>query len=218
MKARRIVLKGKVHDVGYRLFLLSEAERRLIEKFDARNVLVNGEQHLIVLIKGAEEGINRFVAFAESNYPPEASVESVEVEDYGDEVMGVDSFRQSFMVFQLTKIAQAGVGMLNKQDTMIDKQDTMIDKQDTMIDKQDKTIAILESVKGDTSKMIEKQDETVRVIKEESQKNRAAVCDESEKTRVVLKAKIEEDVEYLKEEIIGVKVTLEKVKEKVGMT
>ena len=211
------MIKGKVHDVGYKLFLLSEAERLLIEKFDARSVLVNGEQHLIVLIKGAEEGINRFVAFAESNYPPDASVESVEVEDYGDEVMGVDSFRQSFMVFQLTKIAQAGVGMLNKQDTMIDKQDKMLDKQDTMIDKQDKTIAILESVKGDTSKIIEKQDETVRVIKEESQKNREAVCDESEKTRVVLKAKIEEDVEYLKEEIIGVKVTLEKVKEKVGM-
>ncbi|NQE45811.1 hypothetical protein C5S31_07305 [ANME-1 cluster archaeon GoMg2] len=210
MKARRIVIKGKVHDVGYRLFLLSEAERLLIEKFDARNVLVNGEQHLIVLIKGAEEGINRFVAFAESNYPPEASVKSVEVEDYSDEVMGVDSFRQSFMVFQLTKIAQVGVGMLNKQDKMLDKQDTMIDKQD-------KTIAILESVKGDTSKMIEKQDETVRVIKEESQKNREAVCDESEKTREVLKTKIEEDVEYLKEEIIGVKVTLEKVKEKVGM-
>ncbi len=204
------MIKGKVHDVGYRLFLLSEAERLLIEKFDARNVWVNGEQHLIVLIKGAEEWINRFVAFAESNYPPEASVESVEVEDYGDEVMGVDSFRQSFMVFLLTKIAQAGVGMLNKQDKMLDKQDTMIDKQD-------KTIAILESVKVDTSKMIEKQDETVRVIKEESQKNRAAVCDESEKTRVVLKAKIEEDVEYLKEEIIGVKGTLEKVKEKVGM-
>jgi len=87
MKARRIVLKGKVHDVGYRLFLLSEAERLLIEKSDARNVLVNGEQHLIVLIKGVEEGINRFVAFVESYYPPEASVEPVEVEDYGDEVM-----------------------------------------------------------------------------------------------------------------------------------
>ncbi len=114
------------------------------------------------------------------------------------------------MVFQLTKIAQAGVGMLNKQDKMLDKPDTMIDKQD-------KTIAILESVKGDTSKMIEKQDETVRVIKEQSQKNREAMCDESEKTRKVLKAKIEEDVEYRKEEIIGVKGTLEKVKEKVGM-
>ena len=51
MKAKKIVIKGKVHDVGYRLFLLSEAERLFIEKFDARNVLVDGEQHLIVLVE-----------------------------------------------------------------------------------------------------------------------------------------------------------------------
>lgn len=215
MKAKRIEIKGNVHDVGFRLFLLSEAERLLIEKFDARNVLVNEEQHLIVLVEGAEEKINRFVSFAESDYPPEASVESVEVKDYEDEVMGIDSFRQFFMVFQLTMMAQAGMGMLKKQDSMLEKQD--------------KTIAILESVKGDTSKMIEKQDDTIDVIKDESKKTRDVVRDEgektreiitgeSQKTREILKEKIEDDVEWLKEEIIGVKVTLEKVKEKVGMS
>ena len=145
MKAKEIVIKRKVHDVRYRLFLLSEAERLFIEKFNARNVLVDGEQHLIVLVGGAEEKISRFVEFAESNYPPEASVESVVVKDYGEEVRSIDSFRQSLMVFQLTKIAHAGVGMLGKQD---------------------KTIEILEAVKGDTSKMLDKQDETIKVIKE----------------------------------------------------
>jgi len=189
MKAKKVRIEGKVHDVGYRLFLLSEAERLFIEKFDARNVLVNGEQHLVVLIEGAEEKINRFVTFAESNYPPEASIESVEVEDYGEAVRSVDSFRQSFMVFQLTKIAQAGVGMLTKQDAMLTKQDETI-----------------EVIKAESSKMLTKQDETIEVIKEES-----------EKTRGVLKEKIEEDVEWIKEEIIGIKATLSKVKEKVGV-
>ena len=137
MKAKEIAIKGKVHDVGYRLFLLSEAEELLIGKFDARNVLVDGEQHLFVRVEGAEEKVSRFAEFAESNYPPGASVESVEVKDYGEEVRSIDSFRQSLMVFQVTKMAQAGVGMLGKQD---------------------KTIEILESVKGDTSKMLEKQD------------------------------------------------------------
>jgi len=175
MKAKRITIKGDVHDVGYRLFLMSEAERLCIEKFDARNVLVNREQHLIVLVEGAEEKIDRFVAFAESNYPPAAAVESIEVKDYEEAVRSIDAFRQSFMVFQLTKIAQAGVGMLGKQDTMLGKMDVMIGKQD-------KTIAILESVKGDTSKllekqdvMIEKQDETIKVIKGESEKTREAL-------------------------------------------
>jgi hypothetical protein len=150
------------------------------------------------------------VEFAESSYPPEASVESVGVKDYKEEVRSIDSFRQSFMVFQLTKMAQAGVGMLGKQDAMLGKQD--------------KTIEILESMKGDTSKMLEKQDmmlekqgETIKVIKEESEKTREVVSLESEKTRVVLKEKVEEDVEWIKEEIIGIKATLEKVTEKVGV-
>ena len=171
MKAKEIAIKGKVHDVGYRLFLLSEAESLFIEKFDARNVLVEGEQHLIVRIEGAEEKISRFAEFVESNYPPEASVEAVEVKDYGDEVRSIDSFRQSLMVFQLSKMAQLGVGMLGKQDAMLGK-----------------------------------QDETIKVIKEES-----------EKTRTVLKEKVEEDVEWIKGEIIGIKATLEKVTEKVGV-
>lgn len=196
MKAKKIVIKGKVHDLGYRLFLLSEAESLFIEKFDARNVLINGEQHLIVLVGGAEEKINRFVEFAKSNYPPEASVESVEVKDYGEEVRNIDSFRQSFMVFQLTKIAQAGVGMLGKQG---------------------RTIEILESVKIDTSKMLKKQDETIKTIKEESGATREVVRDEGEKTREVLKEEIVEDLEWVKEEIIEIKTTLSKVKEKVGV-
>ena len=162
MKAKEIAIKGKVHDVGYRLFLLSEAESVCIEKFDARNVLVDGEQHLIVRVEGAEEKVSRFAEFAESNYPPGASVESVEVKDYGEEVRSIDSFRQSLMVFQVTKMAQAGVGMLGKQD---------------------KTIEILESVKGDTSKMLEKQDETIKVIKEESEKTREVVSVESDLRR-----------------------------------
>jgi acylphosphatase len=182
MKAKKIVIKGKVHDVGYRLFLLSEAERLFIEKFDARNVLINGEQHLIVLVGGAEEKISRFVEFTESNYPPEASVESVEVKDYGEEVRSIDSFRQSFMVFQLTKIAQAGVGMLGKQDTMLGKMDAMLDK----------------------------QDETIMTIKEESGATREVVRDEGEKTREVVekvsevvKEESEKTREVLKEERLG---------------
>jgi acylphosphatase len=203
MKAKEIAIKGKVHDVGYRLFLLSEAESLFIEKFDARNVLVEGEQQLIVRIEGVEEKISRFAEFVESNYPPEASVEAVEVKDYGDGVRSIESFRQSLMVFQLSKMAQLGVNMLGKQDAMLDKQDAMLDKQDAMLDKQDA--------------MLDKQDETIKVIKEESEKTREVARDEGEKTRAVLKEKVEEDVEWIKGEIIGIKATLEKVTEKVGV-
>jgi len=207
MKAKEIVIKGKVHDVGYRLFLLSEAERLFIEKFDARNVLINREQHLIVLVGGAEDKISRFVEFAESNYPPEASVDSVEVKDYGEEVRSIDSFRQSFMVFQLTKIAQAGVGMLKKQDAMLGKQDETIK---VIKEESEKTREVTRAEGEKTREVVEK-------VREEVEKTREAVKDEGEKTREVMKGKIVEDVEWIKEEIIGIKTTLGRVKEKVGV-
>ena len=233
MKAKEIAIKGKVHDVGYRLFLLSEAESVFIEKFDARNVLVEGEQHLIVRIEGAEEKISRFAEFTESNYPPEASVESVEVKDYGDEVRSIDSFRQSLMVFQFSKMAQLGVGMLGKQDKtieilesvkgdtskMLEKQDMMLEKQDMMLGKQDETISVIKEESEKTREVTRAEGEKTRAVvekvREEVEKTREVVSVESEKTRTVLKEKVEEDVEWIKGEIIGIKATLEKVTEKV---
>ena len=191
-EAKKITIKGKVHDVGYRLFLLTEAESLLIDYFDARNALVNGEQQLIVLVRGPKDKINSFVDFIRSNYPPEASVHDVVVEEYTEEVRSIDSFRQSFMVSQLAKMVQIGLVMLNKQDQMLDKQDQMLKKQDQMLDKQDQ--------------MLEKQDMMMNVLREES-----------EKVRNVIKERFEEDVKWLKSEILEIKMTLNKIKEKIGI-
>ena len=211
MKAKEIAIKGKVHDVGYRLFLLSEAESIFIDKFDARNVLVEGDQRLIVRVEGVEERIKRFIVFAESNYPPGASVESVEVKDYGEEVRSIDSFRQSLMVSQLTKMAQAGVGMLKKQEETIKviKEESEKTREVTMAEGE-KTRKVTMAEGEKTRKVVEK-------VREEVEKTGEVVSVESEKTRAVLKEKVEEDVEWIKGEIIGIKATLEKVTEKVGV-
>ena len=211
MKAKEIAIKGKVHDVGYRLFLLSEAESVFIEKFDARNVLVDGEQHLFVRVEGVEEKISRFLEFAESNYPPGASIESVEVKDYGEEVRSIDSFRQSLMVFQVTKMAQAGVGMLGKQDETIRviKEESEKTREVTMAEGE-KTREVVEKVREEVEK-------TREVVGDEGEKTREVINVESEKTRAVMKEGIVEDVEWVKEEIVGIKATLEKVTEKVGV-
>jgi len=191
-EAKKITIKGKVHDVGYRLFLLTEAESLLIDYFDARNVIVNGEQQLIVLVRGPGDKISTFVDFIHSNYPPEASVHDISVEEYTEEVRSIDSFRQSFMVAQLAKIAQAGLTMLKKQDQMLDKQDQMLSKQDQMLSKQDE--------------MLGKQDMLINVVREES-----------EKVRNVIKERFEEDMKWLKSEISEIKTSLDKIKEKVGI-
>ena len=191
-EAKKITIKGKVHDVGYRLFLLTEAESLLIDYFDARNVVVNGEQQLIVLVRGPGDKISTFVDFIHSNYPPEASVHDISVEEYTEKVRSIDSFRQSFMVVQLAKIAQAGLMMLKKQDQMLSKQDQMLSKQDQMLSKQDE--------------MLGKQDMLINVVREES-----------EKVRNVIKERFEEDMKWLKSEISEIKTSLNKIKEKVGI-
>jgi len=111
------------------------------------------------------------VDFMRSNYPPEASVHNIVVEEYTEEVRSIDSFRQSFMVSQLAKMVQIGLVMLNKQDQMLDKQDM-----------------------------------TMNVLREES-----------EKVRNVIKERFEEDVKWLKSEILEIRMTLNKIKEKVGI-
>jgi acylphosphatase len=68
----------------------------------------------------------------------------------------------------------------------------MKERQDVMIEKQDV--------------MIEKQDETITVIKAEG-----------EKTREALKGRLEEEIAGVKDEIIGMKATLTRVKQKVGV-
>ena len=196
MVAKELRITGRVHDVGYRLFLLSEAEELLLERFSARNIVTEGKECVLVRVAGPEELVSRFVAFAESQYPPEAVVDSVEVRAYSGTVVGIDSFRQSLMVTQLAKLTQAGVSMVGKQD---------------------RTIEILESVKGDTAMMLEKQDETIAVIKEEGEKTREVVQEEGEKTRGVLKGTLAEDMVWVKDEIIDMKATLNRVKQKVGV-
>jgi len=179
MVAKELRITGRVHEVGYRLFLLNKAEELLLERFTARNIVTEGKECVLVHVDGPEELVSRFVAFADSQYPPEAVVDSVEVRAYSGPVMSLDSFRQSFMVTQLTKLAQAGVSMLVKQD---------------------RTIEILESVKGDTALMLEKQDETIAVIKEEGEKTREVVKEESEKTREVVKEESEKTREVVRGE------------------
>ncbi len=54
----KIMIIGKVHDVGYRPFLLDLADSLLIDRFDARNVILKGKQAVIVLVEGYEDQKN----------------------------------------------------------------------------------------------------------------------------------------------------------------
>lgn len=122
----KITITGIVHNVGYRVFLLNQADSLLIERFDARNIYIGDKQALIVLVEGDEGRVREFVEFVKTNKPEKAVVEDIKVEKYDRPIRSIDSYRSSIMIDQLNKIIQVGLKMLDKMDTMLGKQDETV--------------------------------------------------------------------------------------------
>ena len=138
MHRLRITITGsRVHGVGYRLFLLDEADARFLTNFDARNVVMGSSQAVVVLAGGEREAVEDFAELVKTVHPESAVVSDVRVEEYRGSIRTIESFRSSFSIHQLCKIASAGVKMLEKQDEMLRKQDLMLEKMDLMLKKQD---------------------------------------------------------------------------------
>ena len=145
MERKRILIKGKVKDLGYRLFLYENADIMDISEFYARNIRDGVE----ILVGGNDAG--KFADFTRKNFPERAEVLEVKVEDYDGKIKPIERFAQSFMLSQMGKFVNIGLGMSGKQDSMLENQDSMLENQDKMLEKHDK--------------MLEKQDETIHEIK-----------------------------------------------------
>ncbi len=117
--ALKITITGRVHGVGYRLFLLEEADYLFIPHFDARNVKIDGKEALIVLVDGEKEQLEEFAEFVKTNKPENDIVDEIRIEEYRGRVREIEKFRSSFNTSQLAKIVQIGLKMLEKQDETI---------------------------------------------------------------------------------------------------
>ena len=116
---KRILIKGpKVHDLGYRLFLLEEADRLGITGFDARNLVEEGMQIIEVLVEGEDRRVDSFLNFVRTSRPEGAEITEIKVENYEGEIRSMDSFYRSFSASQLSKIVTIGISMLKEQREM----------------------------------------------------------------------------------------------------
>jgi acylphosphatase len=139
MKHKVKITGSKVHEVGYRVFLLRKALELGVEKFNAYNTKGNGMQVLIAFLEGNKDQIAAFQEFANENEPEDAEVSDRIFEDYEGYVMGIADYMHLIQVEQLSKGIPAILSIDRKQDRMLEKQDT--------------TIRILERVSEDTSDM-----------------------------------------------------------------
>jgi acylphosphatase len=103
MKLKIKIAGPKVHDVGYRYFLMSNAIDLGLKGFHARNRMNGEKQEVLALVEGDEEEIADFKELVETRKPELSEVSSIAFEDYGGDVMGVGDYAQVCTALQINK-------------------------------------------------------------------------------------------------------------------
>jgi acylphosphatase len=86
MKLKVKIAGPKVHDVGYRVFLLKNAMNLALPGLSTYNWEENGQQEVIALVEGDEARIAPFLQAIEKNKPELAEVSKVTSEPYDGDV------------------------------------------------------------------------------------------------------------------------------------
>jgi acylphosphatase len=103
MKLKVKITGPKVHDVGYRYFLMSNAIDLGLKGFHARNRLSGDVQEVITLMEGDEEAIADFGKLVETQKPEHSEVSNIAFEDYEGDVMRTGEYAQVCSALQLNK-------------------------------------------------------------------------------------------------------------------
>ncbi len=178
MKTKIIITGEKVHEVGYRPFLLGIAESLELERFFADNTFEDGKEVVYVLLDCSEEKIKTFKEIVRSKLPESAAVNQILEEEYTGTVMKAENYYRYLSATQLSKIITYGGRMLEKQD---------------------ETIAVIREESHKT------RTELKGVIQEESQKTRETIEGESRMTRDTLVEHLKNDIAEIRAEIAEIK-------------
>jgi acylphosphatase len=206
MEKRKILIKGpKVHNVGYRAFLLEEAEALLMPNFSAKNI--NDVTEVVeVLVGGSKENIDIFIKFIKNNYPEDAEVADIVFEDYDGDIRTIEAYSRSFSASQLSKIAMTGVSLVKNQKDHIKITKEIVKKQDEHI--------------GITREILHKQDEHIGITREILHKQDEHIAlTEKGFNSVILELKSFKDVHQeileLRQEITALKGTVSRIEKMV---
>ena len=135
MKLQITIIGPKVHDVGYRYFLMSMAMAQRIRMFEAHNLESVMGQEVLVLVDGGEQEVKAFRALVETKRPERAEVSKVAIDDFGGEVMKIGEYAQFCATVQMNKAIPLLLSVNDNLSSMNDKMDSMNDKMGSMNDK-----------------------------------------------------------------------------------
>ena len=200
MKLKIVIHGPKVHNVGYRYFLLSNADNLGLKGFSARNMKANGQQVVQILLEGDDGQVSEFLEVAKTQQPKAAEVADIAFEDYQDRVESLSKFSFRFQSLQVSKGIESILRIEKLQETMLEKQDQMLGKQDQMLDK-------LENVRLDIVDEIRTSSESlISEMKNAGERNAVDLRD----SHTDLKC-------YLDEKLGKIEVDISRIKARIGM-
>ncbi|MEM0302520.1 MAG: acylphosphatase [Archaeoglobaceae archaeon] len=167
--ALKIIIKGKVHGVGYRVKLINMALEYGIDRFAVFNTFTNGKEAVMILVDAPEEILELLKERIKAEKPEKAIVESVEFLECRFSVPPIERSMQAFQIEHWGKAIPIMLNMLEKQDLMLEKQDKMLEKQDLMLEKMDLMLEKQDLMLEKQDKMLEKQDLVINKLDETKQ-------------------------------------------------
>jgi acylphosphatase len=103
MKLKIKIAGPKVHEVGYRYFLMTAAIDMGLNGFHARNRMSGTDQEVIALVEGDDEAIKDFKDLIENRKPEHSAVSNIVFEDCDNDVMKTENYAQICSAIQLNK-------------------------------------------------------------------------------------------------------------------
>jgi acylphosphatase len=98
MKLKARIKGEKVHEVGYRAFLLDLPLELRIERFAAYNRTDGGLEVVSVMVEGDDDLIAAFRELVTSKRPKDARVSDVAIEDYDGRIVSTTDFMHIIQV------------------------------------------------------------------------------------------------------------------------
>ncbi len=171
MKKKIRIVGSKIHDIGYRYFLMENALAFGIERFRAINIK-DEKQIVEVYVEGEDKSVNEFCRLVSSNFPPDALVDEVKIEDYTGYVPRLEAFALVFNIGQARKFIEYGKQVLKKQDKMLEKQDETIKAVKEVGEKVDKVAEKIDNLRLDLKAYL---DERLKKLEMEIEKIKEAI-------------------------------------------
>jgi acylphosphatase len=103
MKLKIRIIGPRVHDVGYRYFLLSLAMSRRIKMFEAHNTESSEDDEVLVFAEGDDEAIKAFRVLVETKRPDRSDVSKMIFEDFEGDIMKIGDYSQFCSTVQMNK-------------------------------------------------------------------------------------------------------------------